>query len=82
MGDSNDRPKLKINRNQEVTQINILSQNTAKKFFFSYKAETAQKSTKDYVRKINLFLQNKPNSQNAQNKRKLLFKKGLRKCTP
>jgi hypothetical protein len=52
---------VKINRHKKVTQINIVSQNTGKQCFFSYQAETAQKSTKDYVRKINLFMQNEPN---------------------
>jgi len=46
----------------QVTQINILSQNAAKLVFFSYPAET----TKEELRKNNLFFQNKPNSQNEK----------------
>ena len=61
IGGSNARRQVKINRHKKVTQINIVSQNTGKQCFFSYQAETAQKSTKDYVRKINLFMQNEPN---------------------
>jgi len=46
----------------QFTQINIVSQNTAKQFFFSYQPET----TKKELRKINSFLQNKPNSPKSQ----------------
>jgi hypothetical protein len=46
----------------QFTQINIVSQNTAKQFFFSYQPET----TKKELRKINSFLQNKPNFRKSQ----------------
>ena len=49
-------------RQSQVTQINILSQNTVKQFFFSYQAKTRKKE----LRKNNSFFQNKPNSQNEK----------------
>ena len=51
----------------QFTQINIISKNTAKQFFFSFPAETTEK-----LRNFDLlFFQNKPNFPKKSNEHNL-----------